>query len=511
MIRILFQNPHGLGWMAGGTRVQSPKITKLRDTLIKHQVDILGLSEVNKDWRVIPKKDTFWSITDGWFEHRRLTTGINSKVPPTSQIQYGGTLVMAMNRIAYSITAHNDDARQLGRWTSFLFRGKNQHHCRIICAYCPCKGVGTKSTYALQVIGLAKAGITECPRKQFWDDLKCYIRECQNNNEQVIVMGDWNTEYREVVHWMRTLGLADIIQQRHSTSTPPPTCNRSSTGPIDVIFAPTQYTCWRGGYLSFDYLEGDHRGIWCDIPIELMMDYNMQHPAHPQARRLKTTDPRVRKKYLKQLHKTLLEKNIYVQMEEIIKTASTGLLPSDIITYESIDALLTSAMYEAESKCWKLRTGIIKWSPLYQKACDRVTYWTLMRKDAFAQKVNKRKIVSLRAKLGIKHATPVGITEIDDSLQTAIKNRKLCKQHAEDLQLEYRHRLAKAKEQEDNIPAATHINNLTQQENTRILFRRIRYLEKKIANLSTSRVTISDENGSHKEVTKQADIEKCIL
>jgi hypothetical protein len=121
-------------------------------------------------------------------------------------------------------------------------------------------------------------------------------------------MGDWNTEYREVVQWMRTLGLADIIQQRHSTSTPPPTCNRSSTGPIDAIFAPTQYTCWRGGYLSFEYLEGDHRGIWCDIPIELILGYNMQHPAHPKARRLKTTDPRVKKKYLKHLHKTLMKK-----------------------------------------------------------------------------------------------------------------------------------------------------------------------------------------------------------
>jgi hypothetical protein len=63
-------------------------------------------------------------------------------------------------------------------------------------------------------------------------------------------------------------------------------------------------------------------------------------------------------------------------------------------------------------------------------------------------------------------------------LQEAIKNRQKCKKYAPELQLDYRHRLAKALEEEDNIPAATHIRNLTHQENTRSLFRRIRYMKK---------------------------------
>lgn len=71
--------------------------------------------------------------------------------------------------------------------------------------------------------------------------------------------------------------------------------------------------------------------------------------------------------------------------------------------------------------------------------------------------------------------------------------------------------LALAKEEEDDIPAATHIRNLTQQENTRVLFRRIKYLEKKIANLSTSRVTLSTKNGQQRELTKQEDIDLSIL
>lgn len=77
--------------------------------------------------------------------------------------------------------------------------------------------------------------------------------------------------------------------------------------------------------------------------------------------------------------------------------------------------------------------------------------------------------------------------------------------------MEYQYRLAQAKEAEDNIPAATHIQNLTQQENTRALFRHIRYLEQKINNLSTSRVIVSDKQGRKREILNKHSIERHLL
>jgi hypothetical protein len=154
-------------------------------------------------------------------------------------------------------------------------------------------------------------------------------------------MGDWNSKYNEVVQWMQELGLVDIIQRRHPSQTPPITCNRSSQGPIDAIFAPNHFGCWRGGYFAFDYLEGDHRGIWCDIPVEFILGYNMQHPAHAQARRLKTNDPRIREKYVKLLDKKLKEKNVYTRMDKLYETANKGLLPSDMIEYKTVDKIIT--------------------------------------------------------------------------------------------------------------------------------------------------------------------------
>lgn len=179
----------------------------------------------------------------------------------------------------------------MGRWTSMVLQGKDNQRCRIICAYCPCLSTGPSSTYVLQTVALTRQQVMECPRKQFWKDLKDFLVKCQQNNEQVIIMGDWNSDYYEVTQWMREVGLQDIIQQRPFQQNPPPTCRRSRASPIDAIFAPEHYKCWRGGYLAFDYLEGDHRGIWCDIPIEFLLGYNMPNPVHPGARRLKTDDP----------------------------------------------------------------------------------------------------------------------------------------------------------------------------------------------------------------------------
>jgi hypothetical protein len=73
MVRILFQNPQGLGKLGN----QSVKLNKLKDKLPKHNVYIVGFAETNKDWRGLQQRETFWACTEGWFQYRRLTTGIS--------------------------------------------------------------------------------------------------------------------------------------------------------------------------------------------------------------------------------------------------------------------------------------------------------------------------------------------------------------------------------------------------------------------------------------------------
>jgi hypothetical protein len=271
---------------------------------------------------------------------------------------------------------------------------------------------------------------------------------------------------------MKELGLKDVIYDRHR-GVPPPTCKRSQSYPIDAVFGPENITCWRGGYLSFDYLEGDHRGLWCNIPVEFILGYNMQHPAHAKARRLKNHDPRIRKKYTQSLHSLLMKENIYDKMKQLHTSMASLVLPTDLITFEELDTKITEAMIHAEQKCRKLKTGIVPWSPLFQKACDRVTYWSMVAKEINGERVNTRKLISLRKKLQLPQDRSITLERALQKQQLALQTRKQCKKYAGELQMEYRFQLAKAKEAEDNIPAAIHVKNLMQQENTRQLYRRI--------------------------------------
>jgi Endonuclease/Exonuclease/phosphatase family. len=261
MLRILFQNPQGLGHMDTNERLHTDKLNAIKTVTIKQDVDIVGFAEVNKDWRNIPQSQTFWEATSGWFEHRRLVTSNNTTVASSSPNQFGGTLLLATNEAAHRLTTTDKDQRQLGRWTSMLLNGKNGKRCRIICTYCPCISLGTSSVYAQQTVGLAQQNIYTCPRQVFWNDLRQYIQERQETGETVILMGDWNSDYTDLLTWMDALGFKDAIHSRHPRTTPPVTFKRSYTHPLDAIFIPKTAHCFRGGYFAFDYLKSDHRGI----------------------------------------------------------------------------------------------------------------------------------------------------------------------------------------------------------------------------------------------------------
>lgn len=510
MVRILFQNPQGIGRLDLNGQMHTDKLNAIKTFTLKHAVDVVGFAEVNKDWRNIPQSQTLWEATSGWFEYQRLITGINQRINSSSQIQFGGTLLLTINETAHRIVATDKDPRLLGRWTSVLLNGKNGKKCRMVCAYCPCISTGPTSVYAQQTAGLAQQNIHECPRKVFWDDLKTYIQQRQEQGEVIILLGDWNSEYTDLTRWMNNLGYKDAIQSRHVGQEPPITCKRSNSQPIDAIFIPQSFNCHRGGFLAFGSLKGDHRGLWCDIPMDDIIGFNLQKLPNPQARRLKVIDPRTRKKYLKTLHTLLVKNNLYERQQRLFNSITAHKDSLDVQEFEEIDKHITTAMEMAERGCRKLKLGNIKWSPTYQKACDEVVYWKIVIAELEGNRINIRKLRTLREKLGYTRFEGTLIFA-RNALSNAITQRTKCKKKAESLQLEYRSRLAIAKEEEDNIKAAIHIQNLTKQEATRQLFRRIRFIEQRTNNLATTKIVIKRKNGQQRELFQQKAMEDAIM
>ena len=56
-----------------------------------------------------------------------------------------------------------------------------------------------------------------------------------DQGHNLIVMGDFNSEYSNLTQWMQNLGLVDLMKQKHGAF--PKTHNRSKDNPIDFFLA----------------------------------------------------------------------------------------------------------------------------------------------------------------------------------------------------------------------------------------------------------------------------------
>ena len=483
---------------------------KLKKLILNNGFDLVGLTEVNKDWRRVKHDHTIWGATSGWCEHRRIQVSYNTTKPSSkSDFMIGGTAMMSFGDMVFRISQQECDPRNLGRWCNVSFSGKNDIVTTIFVCYCPVRATSIGSAYSQQVIymseNLDKIPETNCPRQLFGLDLKKTIEEKIELGHQIIVMGDFNCVYKNLKKWMGELGLIDLMFEKHGPC--PPTHQRSQADPIDCIFGSPSLSIARGGFLPFHKLISDHRGIWIDIPKIMLHGYNPSAPISPSARRLKTTDPRIVKKYLSILYQEMNRFDLFMRMQKTHEVAANYNNQQILDEYENIYASSMKAMEYAEKKCRKLHTGAHAWSPTYKRACMLLEYWLQRRSYFLNRHTNVRKLIVLQNKLGLIYEPNLLLAEIEQKLTEAHKHRHICIKNDESLSLEYRTQLALAKEAAGEIKAATFLKNQNFIESQRRLFRNIRHMEGKIKGLSTSKVTIQSEEGI-REYTAKNDIER---
>ena len=485
---------------------------KLKKLIMDHKIDLVGLTEVNKDWRKIAYGNTIWGATSSWKENRRIQVAQNTTQPAQeSKHLVGGVAIAAFGDLVFRISKQGADERKLGRWGYITITGKNKVTTTIFTCYCPCRGKSPGSAYSQQLVYMAKnkdqLPDTHCPRQLFGIDLKHAIETKIEKGHQIMVMGDFNSEYEDLSLWMLELGLQDLIGQKHGRG--PKTYERSKDAPIDCVFGSASLKISKGGFLSFGHLLSDHRGVWVDIPKFLLYGYNPPQPQFFHARRLKITDPRVVEKYLTYLHCAMKDHDLFRQMDEIHKDARCPLTPRIIDRYEEIDLIVGRLMDEAEKQCRTIHTGSIPWSPAYKHACLNLEYW-LKRRSHFKKKHrNVRQLIVLQKKLKLAYNPALTLSDIEKQIKLAHNSRKKCKQMAESLSLEYRTQLALAKEEAGELDAAVYLRNVNHIEAQRRLFRNIRHMEGKIKGGSTSKLT-TKINGELVEHTDKGSIERII-
>ena len=368
-----------MGFISNAKSKETVKMEKLKKLLIDNNFDFVGMTEINKDWRRLPYSESIWGATETWFENRKIQISQNSNTPRESTgCLYGGTASMSMGDLVFRVSSQGQDSRHLGRWSHMTIRGKNNLHTTFVTCYTPVFGSGAQSSYAQQLAYMAQhpdkiPDAITCPRQLFGYDLKLLIESFQSADHQLVIMGDFNSEYTEIESWMMDTGLLNSIKERHG-SVGPRTCLRSKDSPIDCIFTSPQLRIRNGGLLSFGRLDSDHRGIWIDIPKFLIFGYNPPPLLHHNARRLKLNDPRVVTKYLSYLHAAMKDHNLFERMDSLHQRTVYPLTDAMATEYEELYALSNKLMEEAERQCRKLKMGSVAWSPAFARATNLVEY-----------------------------------------------------------------------------------------------------------------------------------------
>ena len=325
-IRILSQNIDGMGFSS-----HSDKLNRLKETCDKYGIDVIGLQELNTNWEKVRPAQILNARVKRWKEDVRTVTAHNTTDPRLPRHQYGGTALIAMDKLAHCYFKPSSDFRNLGRWASMTFRGKEGKITRIVSCYCPVKPstFHAGSVYTQHVEAFQKIGIHRCPREQFWLDLNTAIAKWTEDNETLIIMGDFNHSISKCNEYLAGKGLKEFITHTHGLATAPAT-HQAGSVPIDGIFVSECLIPFlRGGYLGFGKAtRADHRALYIELPLVAFIGYDMHDIIRPNIRRLKLQDPRIVKKYQDNLHELFLAHKIYEHLAELV-TDAVYPLPTD--------------------------------------------------------------------------------------------------------------------------------------------------------------------------------------
>ena len=66
------------GFVTKESSKETLKMERLKKLIVDHRIDLVGLTEINKDWRKIVYSNTIWGATSSWQENRRIQVAQNT-------------------------------------------------------------------------------------------------------------------------------------------------------------------------------------------------------------------------------------------------------------------------------------------------------------------------------------------------------------------------------------------------------------------------------------------------
>jgi HD superfamily phosphohydrolase len=180
--------------------------------------------------------------------------------------------------------------------------------------------------------------------------------------------------------------------------------------------------------------------------------------------------------------------------------------------YEELDRLRCLATAFAESKCRKLHTGQVAFSPELNAARLKIKVWLLLVSKAKGRKVSSRLISRSIKKANMNQEVKLFYEEtLQEQLKLAYQDYYKVKGTANELRQTALENLTATIALTGNSTQEKTLKQLRERESQRQTARKLRYLRGKLRSGSTTIVTTVDEAGNRVDIINQHDMEKAIL
>jgi hypothetical protein len=396
----------------------------------------------------------------------------------------------------------------MGRWCSTKFPGKGNHSIRFISAYRCVKNIhGPLSVWNQQRYLLDLQHTNTDPIEKFDEDLFCFLRQCLEAGETIVLGIDANTDTRSGAFPSKLyeLGLINIFLRKFGSRIPP-TYARGSL-PIDSIYTSASLQSSRAGFLK---IYCDHRILWIDIPQEAAFGRHLHSNSQTSSSRLQLQDPRVVTRYTGFLESFLTEHQILSRLERLQQVMASNPSAADIKEYNQIDAIRTKGILLADKKCRKLRMGHVPFSPRLVVLWQKIRAWQLVLRKCRGAKIDSKYMKRVLKAADIADISLITESDASENLNAVRRNYMQVKREAASIRSTWLEEVATARLSEGNLSIAQEIRNLTSRERQRQEARTIRNSLSGSNRKALCSIEVPADDGSWMELSERTDIERAL-
>ena len=340
------------------------------------EANILGGQEHNLESDKTPVRSIIINTVRGHWHGSKATFG-TTPIPFTNMYKPGGTFMVSAGDITGRLLQDAKDP--WGRWVSHTYQGRGNMTITIFSAYqVVSKEItpGSTTTAAQQhSLLLQQNDPVLNPRTAFRRDLTIAIQSAQAQNQEVLLMGDFNEAFGSDPEGMTKVAvvckLIDLMASRHST-TPPATYARGRKR-LDYALGTSHVAqaLLRAGYEPFNIrFHSDHRAYYLDFDTKLLFGTDTQALGAKEPRLLQSTNVKQNTDYIKLKYDLLVKHNAFARGDKLSAPGNRH-TQAERLDHDIVEASLAAEarLKKYGSPAWSIKLARARKLVLHLKKC----------------------------------------------------------------------------------------------------------------------------------------------